>query len=110
MVKGDIVWGELIQEPKIKDNSLFTYFTGVQDNDGVLNIVTTNYTINNKGERGPLGPPPGNSLMTTIKLLKDDRYEIISRQFPGYISKSIGIFPTRELERSKKNMIFGKDY
>jgi hypothetical protein len=88
----DNFWGDIIQVSSIKNKTETSFFSGVQDNDGVLNIITTNFSINSQGIRKPLGTSPGYSLITTIKKLKNEKYQIISIQEPGFISKSIGTF------------------
>ena len=96
LIKNDIFWGEFIQFPLIKDKVLTSYFTGVVDEDGILTLITTNFSRNIQGIERILGSSPGYSITTRIKNLKNDTYEIISTQSPGYISKSIGIFKAKK--------------
>lgn len=81
----------------IKDKVLTSYFTGVVDEDGILTLITTNFSRNIQGVQSSLGSSPGYSITTRIKKLKNDTYEIISTQSPGYISKSIGIFKPKKM-------------
>lgn len=85
----DNIWGRFIQFPNNTLKKLTSYYTGVKDSNNIINIVTEtnsiliNETKNQKGD---------NSVFTTITPLDNQTYEIITKQSPGFTSKSITHF------------------
>lgn len=104
-IKGDNVWGELIQNPSSNSNRIITQLTGFQREDGVLRLQSNAFSQNSKNEVvDPYGSniPGGFGLSTTITMLKYGNYEIACVR-PGVVSetnKSIGTF-TKSKSKSK---------